>query len=68
MSDLTCCKCGEEMSPIMFKDEEYRVEHGTTYKTGRYRAVCSHLQCEYCGHTECVDGDFMAGPWIQDRK
>ena len=67
MSDLTCRKCGEEMTPIMFKEEEYVTECGISYKTGRYRRACNYLLCEYCGNKETVDDDFMAGPWIMKR-
>ena len=67
MSDLTCRKCGKEMTPIMFKEEEYATEYGMSYKTGRYRRACNYLVCEHCGNKECVDDDFMAGPWIMEK-
>lgn len=67
MSDLTCYRCGEEMTPVMFKEKEYVIENYTRYETGRYRMACDYLFCEHCGHIECVDDDFMAGPWIMER-
>lgn len=68
MSELTCRECGAEMTPIMFREEEHVIDHGRLIMTGRYRTSCDYLQCEHCGNTECVDGDFMAGPWIRERR
>ncbi len=55
----TCFKCGDELHPEWFIDEEYDY-HG--YPTGRVRRDVSVLICECCGNRESVDDSF-AGPW-----
>ena len=65
MSDenLKCPECGEQMSPVWFEEEETVLEDGHYYRTGRKRDAVDYLTCPYCFHNECVDGDFMGGPW-----
>jgi len=50
------------MMPIWFEEEEMKVKYGGWYCTGRTRTACSHLECHYCGHRDCVDDSFDK-PW-----
>ena len=63
--ELKCPVCGEKMTPIMFLEEEWSPDGH--YRTGRVRRACSHLEGEYCGNKECVDGDFLAGVWASKK-
>ena len=57
-----CSKCGASLEPVWFTEEEYKVENGHMYKTGRKRSAVSHLECPYCLNIEAVDDSFD-GPW-----
>lgn len=52
-----CSKCLKDLSPVWFEEIEYDKYHR---QTGRKRMAISHLLCEYCGHTECIDDSFDA--------
>lgn len=57
-----CERCGEELVPIYFKEEEEKTNYGWRYKTGRWRQAVSHLTCPCCFKNYCVD-DTFDGPW-----
>ena len=66
---ITCHECGKEMTPVMYREEEYVRSGISMCKTGRYRiSHDGHFVCEFCGAIECVDSEFMAGPWIMERS
>ena len=62
----TCARCGGDLSPVFFTEEEEILEGspGARYlsKTGRIRRAVDYLVCDYCGHKEAVD-DTFDGPW-----
>jgi uncharacterized protein with PIN domain len=53
-----CDKCGNITVKIWFKEIEYR----KGIPTGRERNAVSHMLCENCGKTFCVD-DTFDGDW-----
>jgi predicted nucleic-acid-binding Zn-ribbon protein len=57
-----CPRCGSELHPIWFTEDEYKTTGEWQYKTGRKRTSCSHLECPDCGQKECVD-DTFDGNW-----
>ncbi len=57
-----CTRCGAELRPIWFTDEEYKMENGRKWKTGRTRTACSHLECTVCFKNYAVDDTFDS-PW-----
>ena len=62
-------KCGRENCygtpiPVWFTEPEY----SKGYTTGRVRTAVSHLECNRCGKKVCVDGDYLAGEWRNDRS
>jgi hypothetical protein len=57
-----CSECGAELIAVWFTDIEYELVGGVWLKTGRTKQAVSHLECEICGHRECVDDSFD-GPW-----
>lgn len=57
-----CSKCSAPLEPVWFTEEEYKVENGIMYKTGRKRRAVDYLECPYCLHIETVDDSFD-GPW-----
>lgn len=58
-----CEKCGADMQPVWFTEEEYKVTNdGFRYRTGRERRAVSHLECPYCFAKACVD-DTFDGAW-----
>lgn len=59
-----CSECGDALKPVWFIEEEETVTYGVRTKTGRKRKACSHLLCESCGNTECVDDSFD-GSWYR---
>ena len=60
--EISCPNCGKLMIPIWFEEDEIKIEYGYSYRTGRTRTACSHLECPYCGQRECVDDSFDK-PW-----
>lgn len=63
--NIKCSKCGSDMLPIWFVEEEEKVvngHNGYRYKTGRKRKAVSHLECPCCFNKECVDGS-LDEPW-----
>lgn len=60
----TCDRCGGDLHPIWFVEEETKVEHGTMCKTGRKRTAVSHLTCNNCLKNFAVDDSFD-GPWYK---
>lgn len=61
----SCSKCGADLAPVYFTEEEYRIEPIThiQYKTGRSRRAVDYLLCDCCGNTEAVDDSFD-GLWV----
>lgn len=60
-----CCKCGNtELAPVYFTEYEEEKVAGVFIRTGRKRRAVSHLECDVCGHRECVDDSFD-GPWYR---
>lgn len=57
-----CSRCGGNLLPVYFTEEERKVECGHLIYTGRKRTAVSHLSCESCMKNECVDDSFD-GPW-----
>lgn len=55
-----CDRCGDNMIPVWFIEEEYKP--GSIVKTGRKRKACSHLECPSCFRCYCVDDSFD-GSW-----
>lgn len=58
IEDIPVCKCGTNMLPVWFTEEEYKVNGGYMYKTGRKRRNVSHFECPHCFKKECVDDSF----------
>lgn len=58
----TCSHCGSELEPVWFTEEEFKIEHGMMYKTGRKRRNIDVLVCPVCLKNHAVD-DTFAGPW-----
>lgn len=61
------CSCGHELEPVYFEEEEYVVNSGRMTKTGRVRKAVSHLICESCGKSHCVDDTFDRS-WYHKKK
>lgn len=57
-----CSKCGANLEPVFFTEEETKTANGIMYKTGRIRHAVSHLECPNCLTKACVD-DTFDGPW-----
>lgn len=58
-----CEKCGADMQPVWFTEEEYKVTNdGIMCRTGRERRAVSHLECPCCFTKACVD-DTFDGAW-----
>lgn len=57
-----CEKCKSNLIPIWFTEEEIKYENGTSFKTGRKKIACSHLECPTCFSKEAVDDSFD-GDW-----
>lgn len=61
-----CKRCGEELIPKFFIEEETVLEgphpYQSYHKTGRVRQAVDYLFCDYCGVKEAVDDSFD-GPW-----
>ena len=57
-----CSRCGSDLKPIWFTEEETKFAYGYMYKTGRKRMAVSHLECPDCFNVECVDDSFD-GNW-----
>lgn len=60
MNNFGKCKCGGNLQPVYFMEEE-RIKG---VKTGRKRSAVSHLVCEDCLRNECVDDSFD-GNWYK---
>lgn len=56
--EIKCPECGEYMSPRWYTEHETKVSRGCMYRTGRTCRAVSYLECENCGHKECVDDTF----------
>lgn len=54
----TCLRCGCDLQPVWFIDEECKITNGYMYKTGRKRRAVDYLECPYCFKKECVDDSF----------
>lgn len=52
------CSCGGTINAIWFEEPEY--DRGV--RTGRVREAVSHLECNGCFKSICVD-DTFDGPW-----
>lgn len=52
------CRCGGELMPVWFLEEELEIVGGVMVKTGRTRRACSHLTCSICLKNNCVDDSF----------
>ncbi len=59
---LYCSNCGHKTSKIWYTEEETQTHGGIMFKTGRKRQAVSHLECQFCGNTDCVDDSFDL-PW-----
>lgn len=57
-----CSRCGTDLVPVWFIDEETKVTNGHMYKTGRKRRAVDYLECPFCFKKECVDDSFD-GDW-----
>ena len=57
-----CPRCGALLHPVWFTEEEYEVQNGITYKTGRTRTAVDYLICENCFQKITVDDSFDK-PW-----
>lgn len=62
MSKFGECKCGGNLQPVYFTEEERK----KGIKTGRKRRAVSHLVCENCLRNECIDDSFD-GNWYKDQ-
>lgn len=60
--NIKCERCGNEMRPVLFEEEETVVQNGNMYKTGRKRTAVSHLECTVCGKKAAIDDSFD-GNW-----
>lgn len=58
-----CSKCGADLIPSWFTEEEVKYIGRSIVKTGRNKTSCSHLECPSCFTKECVD-DTFDGNWI----
>lgn len=61
-----CPGCKTELIPIWFMEEEFRIESGIMYKTGRKRRAVDYLECPSCLKKECVDDSFD-GNWYYEK-
>lgn len=59
-----CDRCGAELIPIRFEEEETIVEYGHIVHTGRKRIAVSHLTCPYCFKNFPIDDSFD-GSWYK---
>ena len=57
-----CKDCNIDLEPVWFEEEEYKIEYGRKYRTGRKRKAVSHLICPYCMKKYVVDDSFD-GNW-----
>ena len=60
--DYGACKCGADLEPVFFIEEETRCVDGYMIHTGRKRRAVSHLTCPNCLRNFPVDDSFD-GPW-----
>lgn len=58
----TCERCGTDLIPIWFTEEERKVVNGIMSKTGRTRQAVDVLSCPHCLKEYCVDDSFD-GNW-----
>lgn len=56
-------KCGSELAPVWFEENESKVENGGLIYTGRKRMNVAYLECINCLHKECVDDETFSGLW-----
>ena len=56
------------LSPVWYIEAEYRTHYGALVQTGRTRRAVSHLACSWCFRNVSVDGDYLAGPWVESTE
>jgi len=60
-----CSECNGQLYPEWYVEEEYKIDRGRLWKTGRKRLNINFLCCGVCMKKETVDGDTFAKEWYE---